>query len=66
MRPTMCYIQFSILHVIYKTVFLIDTAAVLSLQITGQWFWFSDPIAAAIAFNVFYELVDSLQSFLVL
>ena len=55
----MCDIKSSVFHVIDETVFIIDATAVFALEIAGQGFGFPDPLPAAIAFNILFELVDA-------
>ena len=47
-----------VLHVIDETIFFINTAAVFSLQVSGERFRFPDPFHTAVPFNVLDELVD--------
>ena len=48
----------SALHMVDETVFFIDPAAVFALQVAGQGFGLPDPFHAAVALNIFNELVD--------
>lgn len=59
MSSAMCDIKSSVFHVIDETVFIIDATAVFALEIAGQGFGFPDPLPAAIAFNILFELVDA-------
>ena len=41
-------------------------AAVFSLKVAGERFWFPDSRHTAVPFNIFYELIDALERFFIL
>ena len=57
-------IDSAVFHMVYKTVFFIDSPAVLTLQISPQGFRFADSLQASIAFNILYQEIDPFQRFL--
>lgn len=50
----------SVFHMVNKTVFFINTAAVFTLQVAGEGFWFSNSFHTATPLNIPDEQVDSL------
>lgn len=52
-------IKTSIFHVIDETVFFVDAAAVLALQVTREGFRSSDSFHTAVAFDILDKLVDA-------
>lgn len=59
-------IDAAVFHVINQTVFFIDTAAVLALQVPGKGLGFAHPFQTAVAFDIPDQLVDPFRRFLVL
>ena len=66
MSFAMCDVDAVIFHMVDQPVFIIDTAAVLTLKIALEEFGFSDTFSAPIAFNIFNKLVDTFYCFFVL
>lgn len=62
----MCNVDASIFHMVNQPVFLIDTAAVFTLESSLKRFGFTDSAHAPIAFNILNELIDSFYYFFVL
>lgn len=66
MPPAMSDVDTAIFHMVNQTVFIIDSAAVFSLQVTGKRFGFSNSLHAAITLNILYQLVDSFDCLFIL
>ena len=62
--PAVSNIDTSVFHMIDQAVFIVDPAAVLTLQVAGKGFGFPDPFHAAVALNILYELVNTFDCFL--
>lgn len=66
MLPAMSDVDTAIFHMVNQTVFIIDSAAVFSLQVTGKRFGFSNSLHAAITPQYPLQLVDSFDCLFIL
>lgn len=49
-----------VFHMVDEAVFLVDAAAVFTLQVAGKGFGLSDPFHTAVPLDILNELVDPL------
>ena len=56
----------AVFNVIDQSVFIIDSSAEFTLQVTFQSFWLANAGKGAVTLNIFDEKVDSFDCFLIL
>jgi len=66
MAATLCDLELTVLNAVDQTIFFIDPAAEVALQVSFQCFRFADTIHRAVPVDVFDEHVNAFEDFLVL